>query len=205
MTLNPAATKIRCATGVESRLPLSSLIEAPRRGKVSSVAHIALHAPSPTALIRVPSSLFGTRTPSLVVKRWTAARQCRTWASNWFAFVASDSLCASERRMTTSHAVVLTTVASYEDARRIAALVLDERLAAAVQMLSINSLYTWKGARVEETEVLLVLMTRKELYERLESAISSLHKYETPEILLLPIGAGLPAYLSWIDEVTEPI
>jgi len=106
--------------------------------------------------------------------------------------------------MTTAHAVVLTTVASSEDARQIAALVLDQRLAAGAQMLPINSLYTWKGARVEENEVLLVLLTREDLYQKLESAIVSVHKYETPEILLLPVGKGLPAYLGWIDEHTEP-
>jgi periplasmic divalent cation tolerance protein len=104
--------------------------------------------------------------------------------------------------MTTSYAVVLTTAKSLEDARGIAEKVLSEQLAACVQLVPINSLYTWKGEVAEESEVLLLLKTRQELYSELEKAILSVHKYETPEILLLPVGHGLPAYLDWIDEVT---
>ena len=50
--------------------------------------------------------------------------------------------------------------------------------------------------------MLLLLKTRQELYPELEKAIVSVHKYETPEILLLSVDRGLPAYLGWIDEVT---
>jgi periplasmic divalent cation tolerance protein len=102
----------------------------------------------------------------------------------------------------TSYAVVLTTAKSPGDARRIADKVLSEKLAACVQLLAINSLYTWKGEVAEESEVLLLLKTRQELYPELEKAIVSVHKYETPEILLLSVDRGLPAYLGWIDEVT---
>jgi periplasmic divalent cation tolerance protein len=70
-------------------------------------------------------------------------------------------------------------------------------------MLPIESVYTWKGARVHDNEVLLLLTTREALYRELESAILSVHSYETPEIVLLPFSRGLPAYLSWIDEVTR--
>jgi periplasmic divalent cation tolerance protein len=96
----------------------------------------------------------------------------------------------------------LTTAKSPGDARRIADKVLSEKLAACVQLLAINSLYTWKGEVAEESEVLLLLKTRQELYPELEKAIVSVHKYETPEILLLSVDRGLPAYLGWIDEVT---
>lgn len=101
------------------------------------------------------------------------------------------------------YAVVLTTVASAEDAERIAGKLLDDQLAAGVQMLSIKSLYTWKNARVDADEVLLLIMTREELYPELEQAIVAVHKYETPEILLLPVEKGLPSYLSWIDALTR--
>ena len=103
---------------------------------------------------------------------------------------------------TSSCAVVLTTVKSPEDARQIAEKLLSERLAACVQMLPIDSLYTWKGEVAADREVLLLVKTRKELYPELEKAIVSVHKYETPEILLLPVASGLPAYLSWMEEVT---
>ena len=75
-------------------------------------------------------------------------------------------------------------------------------MAACVQMLPIDSLYTWKGETVSESEVLLLVKTRRELYAEIERTIVSLHNYETPEILLLPVAEGLPAYLDWIDEVT---
>jgi len=103
---------------------------------------------------------------------------------------------------TTSYAVVLTTVKSREDARQIAEKLLSERLAACVQMLPIDSLYTWKGEMTAESEVLLLVKTRREQYAEIEKAIVSVHNYETPEILLSPVAKGLPAYLSWIDEVT---
>ena len=103
---------------------------------------------------------------------------------------------------TTSYAVVLTTVRSREDARKIAEKLLSERLAACIQMVPIDSLYTWKGEMTAESEVLLLVKTRREQYAELEKAIVSVHDYETPEILLLPVAKGLPAYLNWIDEVT---
>jgi periplasmic divalent cation tolerance protein len=109
---------------------------------------------------------------------------------------------SNEVPLTASYAVVLTTVKSSEDARQIAEELLSERLAACVQLLPIDSLYTWKGEMVAESEVLLLVKTRQELYSDLEKAIVSLNKYETPELLLLPVDQGLPAYLSWIDEVT---
>jgi periplasmic divalent cation tolerance protein len=65
---------------------------------------------------------------------------------------------------TTSYAVVLTTVKSREDARQIAEKLLSERLAACVQMLPIDSLYTWKGEMTAESEVLLLVKTRREQY-----------------------------------------
>ena len=103
--------------------------------------------------------------------------------------------------MTTKYSVVLTTAGSREDARVVAAKV-SEKLAACVQLLPIESMYTWKGEVAHEEEILLLLKTREDLYPELEKAITAVHKYETPEIVLLPVGNGLPAYLGWIDEVT---
>jgi periplasmic divalent cation tolerance protein len=107
-----------------------------------------------------------------------------------------------EEPVTTKYSVVLTTAGSREDARVVAAKVLSEKLAACVQLLPIESMYTWKGEVAHEEEILLLLKTREDLYPELEKAITAVHKYETPEIVLLPVGNGLPAYLGWIDEVT---
>lgn len=78
--------------------------------------------------------------------------------------------------MADKYAVILTTTASQEDARDIAKKVLDEKLAACVQLMPIQSLYTWKGEIAQEDEVLLLIKTRTELYSALEQAILSVHK-----------------------------
>jgi periplasmic divalent cation tolerance protein len=95
-------------------------------------------------------------------------------------------------------AVVLTTVGSREAADSIADTVLERRLAACVQLLTIDSTYRWKGEIVREPEILLMIKTSTGRYAELETAIDEVHPYEVPEILLLPVEAGLPAYLGWI-------
>ena len=101
-------------------------------------------------------------------------------------------------------AVVLTTVGTRDDARRLARSLVEARLAACVQVVPIESTYRWQGDVVEEGEVLLLVKTREDRYEALERAILAQHPYETPEVVMLPVRAGLPAYLSWLDGVTEP-
>ncbi|MGH7866362.1 MAG: divalent-cation tolerance protein CutA [Candidatus Dormibacteraceae bacterium] len=104
--------------------------------------------------------------------------------------------------MSTKYCAVITTAASKDDAKEIAKTLLEAKLAACIQLLSIDSLYTWKGELAEEAEILLLIKTRSDLYEDLEKAIRAVHKYETPEIIQLPIEHGFSEYLSWIDEVT---
>lgn len=98
----------------------------------------------------------------------------------------------------------MTTVASRKDAQRIADRLVNERLAACVQVLGpITSTYLWKGKTETAREWLCLVKTRKSLYRRVESAIRGLHSYEVPEILALPVVAGSRAYLKWLaDEVT---
>jgi periplasmic divalent cation tolerance protein len=104
----------------------------------------------------------------------------------------------------TEHCVVLTTCASDDDARALASTLLDQQLAACVQVVPIHSYYTWEGAQQSEPERLLLIKTRRALYADVESALRAVHKYDTPEIVCLPMVAGSPAYLGWIDQVTRP-
>ncbi|HVX20450.1 MAG TPA: divalent-cation tolerance protein CutA [Acidimicrobiales bacterium] len=104
--------------------------------------------------------------------------------------------------MPAPYSAVITTAGSKEDAKGIAKALLDAKLAACVQLLPIDSLYTWKGEVAEEAEVLLLIKTREALYPELEKTIRAVHKYDTPEVIQLPIMAGLGEYLTWIDEVT---
>jgi|RhiMethySRZTD1v2_1073278.scaffolds.fasta_scaffold4181283_1 periplasmic divalent cation tolerance protein len=110
----------------------------------------------------------------------------------------------AEARPATDYCVVLTTCASDDDARALASALLDQQLAACVQVMPIHSYYTWKGAQQSEPERLLFVKTRRALYDQVEAALRAIHPYETPEIVCLPMAAGSAAYLGWIDQVTLP-
>ncbi len=97
---------------------------------------------------------------------------------------------------------VTTTVATRDDARRIADVLLAERLAACVQFLDVESHYVWKGARMAEPEVMLLAKTRAELFDRAIARIKALHPYETPEIVAQKFSAGFAPYLTWIADNT---
>jgi len=98
---------------------------------------------------------------------------------------------------------VFTTVEKREDADRIASTVLNSRLAACAQILGpIHSTYWWKGKVEEAGEWLLMMKTRQDLFAALEKEIRTVHPYEVPEIIALPIVAGSVPYLEWIQAET---
>ncbi|MCL2366305.1 MAG: divalent-cation tolerance protein CutA [Oscillospiraceae bacterium] len=97
--------------------------------------------------------------------------------------------------------LVTTTCPDKDAARKIAGLIIEARLAACVQLLPIDSIYTWKDNVCDESEILLLIKTKTTLYEQLQSLIWRNHAYDVPEIIQLPITGGLPAYMKWIDEV----
>jgi periplasmic divalent cation tolerance protein len=99
---------------------------------------------------------------------------------------------------------VFTTVEKREDADRIASSVVNKRVAACVQIVGpIHSTYWWKGKVEESGEWLLMMKTRQDLFSSLEKEIKTLHPYEVPEIIALPIVAGSASYLQWIDDETD--
>lgn len=99
--------------------------------------------------------------------------------------------------------MVTTTAGSAQEADRIADALLERRLAACVQMLPVESRYVWKGDVTVDREVLLLVKTRQDRFGEVQAAIAELHSYEVPEILLLPVTAGWPPYLAWLDEAVE--
>jgi periplasmic divalent cation tolerance protein len=100
-----------------------------------------------------------------------------------------------------SHIVVFVTVGSAEEAARIGRAVVDERLAACANLVpAVASTYWWQGSVEQADEVLLILKTRQELLEAVTARVRSLHSYTIPEVIALPIVAGNPAYLAWIDD-----
>jgi len=93
------------------------------------------------------------------------------------------------------------TTNSSEEAERIAEALVQERLAACVNIVpAITSIYRWQGEVHRDSEVLLIAKSRPELFDPLAARVKELHSYEVPEIIALPIVAGSRAYLSWIDE-----
>lgn len=97
--------------------------------------------------------------------------------------------------------VVLCTVGKAEDAERLAGELVVRGLAACVSIVpAVTSVYRWKGKLAREEERLLVIKTRAERFEALREAIVSLHPYEVPEVISLPIEAGHAPYLAWIDD-----
>lgn len=103
----------------------------------------------------------------------------------------------------TDKIVVLSTCASEDEARRIAAALISGRLAACVNLLPrVRSIYHWKGAVEEQEEILMIIKTARSQFEPLRAELSRLHSYEVPEIIALPIVDGAAPYLEWIDRET---
>lgn len=105
--------------------------------------------------------------------------------------------------MDNKYSVVITTTGNKEDAEKIANALLSEKLAACIQVTQIKSYYTWKDAVNVDEEQLLLVKCKAADYAEIENCIKSNHSYEIPEIILLPISTGLPAYLGWINDVTK--
>ena len=101
--------------------------------------------------------------------------------------------------------LVLTTVANPEEAARMARILVEERLAACVQIVpGTLSIFHWKGAVEESVEALLLVKTGPEQLKALEVRLHELHSYDTPEFLVLEVGSGSARYLDWLHTSLEP-
>ena len=105
----------------------------------------------------------------------------------------------------TGAVMVWTAVDGAQAARKLARGAVENRLAACVQRLPVQSVYRWKGAVEESSETLLVMKTSVTRAGKLSAWIRKNHPYELPEIVVLPIAEGLPAYLDWIRNETIPL
>jgi periplasmic divalent cation tolerance protein len=96
---------------------------------------------------------------------------------------------------------VSTTTQTKEEAEKIAGVLVEERLAACVQVIGpITSTYRWEGAVEKEEEWLCTIKTKRSLWGEVEHAIKSLHPYEVPEMVALPVVAGSSEYLRWMGD-----
>jgi periplasmic divalent cation tolerance protein len=102
------------------------------------------------------------------------------------------------------YVLCLVTIDDLEKAGWIARILVEKKLAACVNIIpEIRSIYSWKDQIHDETERLMIIKTRKDLYDVLERTVRELHPYEVPEIIAIDIEKGLPDYLKWIHEVTS--
>jgi len=108
--------------------------------------------------------------------------------------------------MLTDNFVVLVTCNSVKEARKIGRALVEERLAACVNVLQtpIESIYRWKGSVDTAKEFLLIIKTSRVRLKALEAAVKRLHSYEVPEIIALPIEKGPRDYLAWLSESVSP-
>jgi periplasmic divalent cation tolerance protein len=107
-------------------------------------------------------------------------------------------------RQKVQYQMVMTTTGSEEEARQIAALAVDTKMAACAQIEPIHSVYRWKGKVESAPEWRVTIKTIGAKVAPLMELIRSHHSYEVPEIIAVPILDGLPAYLQWIDTETAP-
>lgn len=100
--------------------------------------------------------------------------------------------------------LVITNLPDQDSARRMAEMLVAGRLAACVNVLApCTSIYRWQG-RIESTqEIPLLIKTPASCYGKVEAAIRQQHPYELPEIIAVPISAGLPEYLAWAAAETQ--
>ena len=95
---------------------------------------------------------------------------------------------------------VFTTVATRDEARRLAEVLVERRLAACAQISEIESFYSWKGAVQNQQEWRILFKTTAERYAAVEAAIRELHGYELPAIHAVAIEQAFPPYAAWVEE-----
>lgn len=100
--------------------------------------------------------------------------------------------------------VVLVTAASESEAESIAQSLMSAKLAACVSIWPVRSIYSWQGKLENSQEWQLLIKTDLSQFAQLEAKVRSLHSYEVPEIIALPIAAGSAPYLDWLQTQTQP-
>ena len=99
--------------------------------------------------------------------------------------------------------IVLTTMPDRAQAEALAGRLLEQKLAACINLLPpMTSMYTWQGRVEKEDEHLMLIKTRTSRYEDLAVTVREHHPYEVPELIAVDIVAGLPEYLDWVGEST---
>jgi periplasmic divalent cation tolerance protein len=102
-------------------------------------------------------------------------------------------------------ATVLVTAPDAEQAASLARAIVEERLAACVNIVpGIRSIYRWQDRICDDAEVLLVIKTTRRRFPALRERVLALHSYDVPEVILLPIEDGAAPFLDWLGEQVQP-
>jgi periplasmic divalent cation tolerance protein len=105
----------------------------------------------------------------------------------------------------TDKIVVLSTCDSEDEAAQVARALVEKRLAACVNIIAgARSIYRWKDSIEDSPEWLLVIKSRRGLFDSLRAEIAKLHTYEVPEVIALPVVEGSETYLAWLDRELAP-
>ncbi len=100
--------------------------------------------------------------------------------------------------------IVLITAGSPDEASTIAQTLVEEHLVACVNVLSgVRSFFFWEGKTQEASETLMICKSRMPMMDRIVARVRSLHSYTVPEIIALPVVAGLTDYLQWVESSTQ--
>ena len=105
----------------------------------------------------------------------------------------------------TDKVIVYTTCGNITEAESIARNLIDNRLAACVNVVpGLLSYYRWQGKVENDTELLLMIKTAGNLIDEVRNALETLHSYDLPEMIVLPIIGGSPNYLEWLEQEVQP-
>jgi periplasmic divalent cation tolerance protein len=97
--------------------------------------------------------------------------------------------------------IIIVTTPSKQEAEKIAQHLIDKRLIACANIIGpVSSVFHWSGKTEHAEEYLMLLKSRKDLFEKLSETVKALHSYEVPEILVLPIVGGSEGYLNWLGD-----
>jgi periplasmic divalent cation tolerance protein len=100
----------------------------------------------------------------------------------------------------TDKIVVLSACESEDEAARVARVLVEKRLAACVNIVpGVRSIYRWKDKIEDTTEFVLIIKSRRDLFDALRAEIAKIHSYEVPEVIALPVVDGADRYLAWLD------
>ncbi|MES9988768.1 MAG: divalent-cation tolerance protein CutA [Candidatus Thiodiazotropha endolucinida] len=106
--------------------------------------------------------------------------------------------------MQTPLLLILCTAPDRETALKLSRSLLEQRLAACVNLSPpVTSVYHWQGRLEESEEILLLIKTTKQQYNNVEATLRAQHPYELPEIIAVPVEQGLDDYIDWVERCTK--